>query len=216
MATLETEIAPAAPGTAQEERNRAMALRWFAAMNRGELEVVYELFAESYVLHVANGPEGVFGPAVIRGVIEAYRAAFPDLAFTVQETVAEGSTVVVRWAVEGTNLGELMGMPATGRRARWTGTSWLRFAGGRIVEDWVESDLVYRDRTGETYALGFNPAQHWYWFPLLAPEEAILIKGYDSATDVARFTAHSAFEDPASRPGAPGRESIEVRALLLY
>src|SRR6202008_1959637 len=83
MATLETEIAPAAPGTAQEERNRAMALRWFAAMNRGELEVVYELFAESYVLHVANGPEGVFGPAVIRGVIEAYRAAFPDLAFTV-------------------------------------------------------------------------------------------------------------------------------------
>ena len=82
--------------------------------------------------------------------------------------------------------------------------------------DWVESDLIYRDRVGETYALGFSPGQAWYYFPLLAPDEAILIKGYDSATDVARFTPHSAFEDPASPPDAPERESIEVRALVIW
>jgi len=82
--------------------------------------------------------------------------------------------------------------------------------------DWVETDLVYRDRVGETYALGFSPGQAWYYFPLLAPDEAILIKGYDSAGTVARFTPHSAFDDPASPAGAPERESIEVRALILY
>ncbi len=82
--------------------------------------------------------------------------------------------------------------------------------------DLVESDLIYEDRVGETYALGFSPGQTWYYFPRLAPDEAILIKGYDSATDVARFTPHSAFEDPASPPGAPQRESIEVRALVIY
>jgi hypothetical protein len=84
-------------------------------------------------------------------------------------------------------------------------------------EDLIASDLVYRDRVGETYALGFHPGQRWYYFPRLTPDEAILIKGYDSREDgVARFTAHSAFDDPASPPGAPERESIETRALVFY
>ncbi|MGZ8313514.1 MAG: CmcJ/NvfI family oxidoreductase [Allosphingosinicella sp.] len=82
--------------------------------------------------------------------------------------------------------------------------------------DLVAADLVYRDRVGETYALQFNSAQLWYHFPLLTPDEAILIKGYDSAANVARFTAHSAFDDPTSRPDAPERESIEARALVIY
>ena len=82
--------------------------------------------------------------------------------------------------------------------------------------DWTECDLVYRDRVGETYALKFNPAQAWYYFPRLAPDEAILIKGYDSDERVARFTAHSAFDDPTTRPDAPERESIEVRTLVIY
>jgi hypothetical protein len=94
----------------------------------------------------------------------------------------------------------------------------LALADARTVApaDWVESDLVYRDRVGETYALGFSAGQAWYWFPRLAPEEAILIKGYDSDMRVARFAPHSAFDDPASAPDAPARESIEVRALVLY
>ncbi len=82
--------------------------------------------------------------------------------------------------------------------------------------DLVATDLVYRDRVGETYALMFSPSQLWYHFPRLAPDEAILIKGYDSAENVARFTAHSAFDDPSTRPDAPERESIEVRALVIY
>ena len=82
--------------------------------------------------------------------------------------------------------------------------------------DLVACDLVYRDRVGETYALQFNPAQRWYHFPRLAPDEAILIKGYDSAAGVARFTAHGAFDDPRSPRDAPERESIEARALVIY
>jgi hypothetical protein len=102
-----------------------------------------------------------------------------------------------------------------GRRVeRWP----LALADARTIApgDWVECDLVYRDRVGETYALDFNPAQAWHYFPRLAPDEAILIKGYDSDGGVARFTAHSAFEDPTSPPDAPERESIEVRALVIH
>jgi hypothetical protein len=84
-------------------------------------------------------------------------------------------------------------------------------------DDLVATDLVYRDRVGETYSLGFSAGQTWYYFPWLTPDEAILIKGYDSQEEgVARFAAHSAFEDPQSPADAPERESIEVRALVIY
>ena len=84
------------------------------------------------------------------------------------------------------------------------------------AEDIVTADLVYRDRTGETYALRHNPAQRWYYFPNIAPSEAILIKSYESDPRAARFSPHSAFDDPSSRPDAPERESIETRSLVIY
>jgi hypothetical protein len=84
------------------------------------------------------------------------------------------------------------------------------------ADDVVAADLVYRDRTGETYAIRHNPAQHWYYFPRLTPSEAILIKSYESDPRAARFSPHSAFDDPTSRPDAPERESIETRSLVIY
>ena len=83
-------------------------------------------------------------------------------------------------------------------------------------DDVVTADLVYRDRVGETYALRHNPAQLWYYFPNMAPSEAILIKSYESDPRVASFSPHSAFDDPNSLPDAPERESIETRSLIIY
>lgn len=83
--------------------------------------------------------------------------------------------------------------------------------------DFVASDLIYRDRVGETYQVTHSPGHQWFYFPKLRPDEAILIKCYDSATDgTARFTAHAAFDDPTSPANARPRESIEVRTLVLY
>ena len=50
----------------------------------------------------------------------------------------------------------------------------------------------------------------------MEPDEAMLIKCYDSDEDVARFTAHSAFADPTSPEDAPFRESIETRTFVIY
>ena len=61
--------------------------------------------------------------------------------------------------------------------------------------DFVASDLVYRDRTGETYRVKYNPAHRWFYVPEMRVDEAILIKCYDSADDKTRFTAHSSFDD---------------------
>src|SRR5262245_50299052 len=84
-------------------------------------------------------------------------------------------------------------------------------------QDVVASDLVYPHRMGETYAFTYNPNHQWYYFPQLEPGEVILLKCYDSKEDGrARFTGHTAFEDPTSPPDAAPRESIEVRALVFF
>ena len=83
--------------------------------------------------------------------------------------------------------------------------------------DWVTSDLRYRDRTGEVYSITFNPNHRWFYFPQMRRNEAILLKCYDSTDDGrARFTAHTAFDDPTSPPDAPARESIETRTLVFF
>jgi hypothetical protein len=84
-------------------------------------------------------------------------------------------------------------------------------------QDFVASDLIYRDKVGETYRFLYNPNHRWFYFPRLERDEVILLKCYDSKEDGrARFTAHTAFEDPTSQADAAPRESIEVRALVFW
>lgn len=95
----------------------------------------------------------------------------------------------------------------------------LALCDARSIEpkDFVPSDLIYRDKVGETYRFLHNPNHRWFYFPRLQKNEVILLKCYDSKEDGrARFTAHSAFEDPTSPPDAAPRESIEVRALVFW
>ena len=84
-------------------------------------------------------------------------------------------------------------------------------------KDFVPADLVYRDKVGEVYRFTYNVRHRWSYFPRLERDEVILLKCYDSKEDGrARFTAHSAFDDPTSLPDAAPRESIEVRALVFW
>jgi hypothetical protein len=95
----------------------------------------------------------------------------------------------------------------------------LAFADARSVaeEDWIATDLKYPDRTGEVYRVGFNPEHRWFYVPNLRPDEILLLKTYDSAADGrARYMPHTAFADPATRPGTEKRQSIESRVLAFF
>jgi steroid delta-isomerase-like uncharacterized protein len=156
MAQLGLAGGPADSATAEgapEAANVALARRWFGVMNSGALDQVTSIFAPSYRLHYPDMSADAVGPEVIRGLIDAYRQAFPDLHFEVDDAFGSDDTVLVRWTASGTNRGSLLGMPATGRFARWTGMSVLRVENGRIVEDWVEND-----RLGMLQQLGVVPA----------------------------------------------------------
>ena len=84
-------------------------------------------------------------------------------------------------------------------------------------DDLVISERRYPDRIGQTYAITYNAAHRWYWFPRMRRDEALVFKVFDSLTDGrARWTAHTAFEDPTSPPDAYPRESIEIRTLAFF
>lgn len=98
-------------------------------------------------------------------------------------------------------------------------TAPLAIADARSVAPahFVATDLVYSDRVGEIYDVAHHREHAWYYAPRMLPTEVLLIKTYDRATDGrARFTAHTAFDDPKAPAGAAPRQSIEVRMLVFF
>ncbi len=84
-------------------------------------------------------------------------------------------------------------------------------------EDLVSVERRAKDRIGEIQQAVYNPAHRWYYFPEMQPDEALLIKTYDSATDGrARFTIHTSFDDPSAAANAPPRESLETRCFAFF
>ena len=95
----------------------------------------------------------------------------------------------------------------------------LAMCDGQTVEanDLVASDLIYPNRSGETYSVKYNPNHRWYYIPEMRTDEALLLKCYDSATDGrTRFGPHTAFIDPTTPADAAPRESIELRTLVFH
>jgi len=87
-----------------------------------------------------------------------------------------------------------------------------------IVNVWrpIPSDLVYAHVRGETSRVAYNPAHRWYYFSDMQPDEVLFIRVHDSANDGrARLSFHTSFDNPLT-PGAPPRESIEVRTLVFF
>ncbi len=84
-------------------------------------------------------------------------------------------------------------------------------------EDLVAVERRAKERIGEIQQAVCNPAHRWYYFPEMGPDEVLLIKTYDSATDGrARFTLHTSFDDPTAAADAPPRESLETRCFVLF
>jgi hypothetical protein len=84
-------------------------------------------------------------------------------------------------------------------------------------EDLVATERRAKDRIGEVQHVTYNPDHRWFWFPHQTPDEVVLIKCFDSETDGrARFTAHTAIDDPNVAADAPPRASIEARTFAFF
>jgi hypothetical protein len=95
----------------------------------------------------------------------------------------------------------------------------LGICDGRSIPQrgFIRVERRYQYRTGEVYHIAHNPAHEWYYFPEMTRDEALVFKVFDSdAAQPSRFTAHSAFDDPATPADAPARESIETRTFAFW
>ncbi len=117
------------------EDNKALVRRLYEEVfNRGNLPTVDELLATDYIDHTAL-PGTSPGPEGLKQFISMFRAAFPDLHFTIEDMIAEGDTVVVRQTYRGTHKGDLMNIPPTGKQVTITSIDIGRFAGVRSQLD---------------------------------------------------------------------------------
>lgn len=111
-------------------------------LNKGNLDVVDEIFAEDAVFGATLIPE-VRGPKAIKELATAFRTAFPDVLYSsVGESVVHGDRCAFRWTASGTHRGEFMGIAPTGRYVTYSGTGSVRVRGGKIAEHWADWDAL--------------------------------------------------------------------------
>jgi predicted ester cyclase len=92
------------------EENKALVRRYFEEIwDKGNLELIDELFTTNFVRHGPTATEGeVRGPEAFKDLVSMYRSAFPDLRVAIEDLIAEGERVVTRWRTRGTHQGELL------------------------------------------------------------------------------------------------------------
>ena len=121
--------------------NKTLVQRWFSEVwNEGRADAIDEMLADDAVIHGLGA--NLQGPAEFKRFHSAYRNAYPDVTIDVDDLVAEGDMVAVRWSAIGTHRGDGLGFPATGRRAQFTGMVFVRIKDGRLVEGWNNFDQL--------------------------------------------------------------------------
>jgi predicted ester cyclase len=128
--------------TLPTEVNKASMRRFYdEVFNKKNGAAIDEFINPNQVDHAAppGTPRGLQGA---RQTIAMYLTAFPDLHFTVEDIIAEGDRVVTRLTVRGTQQGEFMDIPPTGKHATVTAIDINRLASGKSIEHWLEMDTL--------------------------------------------------------------------------
>lgn len=134
------------------QRNKEIIRRYFEGWgNRGDTAVADELIATNVTLR--NPPAILHSLEEYKTGMARFHTAFPDLYFSIEDLIAEGDKVVVRWTLYGTHLGEYQDRSPTHKVMTVTGISIFRLAGGKIQEI-----TVNMDRLGQAQQLGWLPA----------------------------------------------------------
>jgi predicted ester cyclase len=122
----------------EHEFNKQRLRELLAAVDAGELDRALEFYAPDYVDHDSSESRRGDGDpiAVLRAAFARFRFAFGDVRHVIDDLVAEGDRVAARLRIEATHIGEIFGMPASGRRVSNDSIVIYRFASGRIVERW--------------------------------------------------------------------------------
>lgn len=124
-------------------KNTALARRLYEEVwNQRKLEVVDELMSPSHALHDPLVSGSQLGPELYKQRVVELTTAFPDLCFTVEDTIAEGEKLVVSWIISGTHQGEFMEIPATGKKISVEGITIHHIRNGKILDSYARWDAL--------------------------------------------------------------------------
>ena len=126
--------------TTRLEMNKAVVRDYITELDRGNFEIMDEVFARDLSFHSPGSPS-MDRQATMESTKGAY-SAFPDLQHTIEDLIAEGNKVVLRVTNRATHKGEFLGLPGTGKRVTINAIAIFRMADGKIAEIWEEADLA--------------------------------------------------------------------------
>jgi steroid delta-isomerase-like uncharacterized protein len=127
------------------EQNRAITLR-FAQEGWGTnptWEKTWdELVSPNVVHHFNSAAQPIIGLEANKEFNKSLFQGFPDIRQNIEDMMAEGNKVVYRTTIYGTNTGEFLGTPSTGKSVKVNDFTLLRFSDGQITEIWYECNLL--------------------------------------------------------------------------
>ncbi|WP_035350097.1 ester cyclase [Edaphobacter aggregans] len=129
--------------TKQPTDNKQIAHRFMdECWNQGKMDSVRELVSDDCRIHDPAFPTLTSGAENLMRHIGMCRTGFPDLTFSIDDTIAERDEVVLHWTAQGTHKAPFLGMQPTNRNATVSGTSIFRIENSRIVEQWADWNLM--------------------------------------------------------------------------
>ncbi len=124
------------------EQNKTVVRRYYEeVLNRGHIAVLDELATDDYVENDPFPNQGN-GRDDLKARVSTLLTAFSPCTFTIEDVVAEGDRVVVRWRSSGNHSGDFLGMPPTNHDYTITGIDIHRLSGGRVAEHWHVVDQL--------------------------------------------------------------------------
>ena len=158
MAELEKYRAQAAV----EEQNKALALRCVDAFQKGDVVALKDIFSPDYVGHSQdnNLPDNTTRTQTYEMALESCKhitAAFSDVAIIVEETIAKGDKVTIRYTAKGTYTGADLGLRDVRKKVEISGMAIERIENGKIAEIWDAVDsLGFFKQLGAELTLKFE------------------------------------------------------------
>jgi steroid delta-isomerase-like uncharacterized protein len=124
------------------ESNKALMQRFTQFINTASEELAGELISPGAIFHVPGRAEPMRGPAGYLAIIGMMRGGFPDIQWTLEETIAEGDKVAARFTMRGTHEGTFYGVPPTGKKIEVNAMNIYRFSNSEILEEHGQPDLL--------------------------------------------------------------------------
>ena len=116
--------------------------RFVQFINTADAKMATELVSAEAIFFVPGRPDPVRGPAGYLEIINMMRSGFPDIQWTLEETIAEGDKIVARYTMRGTHKGNFMGVPPAGKKIAVQALNIYRFSNGQIIEEQGQPDLL--------------------------------------------------------------------------